>query len=122
MLIDNAIADAGVERPESGHGVGDRSSRGRDFDGAASGGEFAQGSGNVDGDRHGYLRVERRDFCRLVDLEAVAGLDGVVCDSFTPRTGMVEPSSTMADRTHTIEGKLSWILFQVLPSSFEPKS
>ncbi len=109
LLVDKAVLHAGVERPKSGQSVCDSSAGQGDFHDAATGSEIAQSSRNVDGDRHSYLRLERRDFCRRVDLESVAGLDGgeVVRDSFTARTGIVEPSSIMAQRTHTIEGKLS---------------
>lgn len=98
LFVNKAVLYAGVERPKSGQSVCDSSGGQGDFDGAASGGEFAQSSGDVDGDRHSYLRVERRDCCRLVDLETDTCFDGdeALRDSFTARTGIVEPSSIMA--------------------------
>ena len=63
----------------------------------------------MDGDGQSYLLVVRRDFCRLDDFDAEADFeaDELGRDSLGARTGMMEPSSMTAVRTHAIEGRLS---------------
>jgi hypothetical protein len=109
LFVDDAVTDAGMERPERGQGIGDGAASERDLDSRASGGEFAQRSGDVDGDGQSYLLVLRRDFCRLDDFNEEANLeaDELERDSWRAPTGMTEPSSMTAVRTQTIEGRLS---------------
>ena len=57
LLVGDAVANAGIERPEGGQGVGDGRGRSVDFDRAAATGEFAKRAGDVKGDRHGYFLV-----------------------------------------------------------------
>ena len=75
---------------------------------SASGGEFAQGSWNVDGDGQSHLLVVRCGFCRLDDFDGEAfEADERGRDSLETPTGMTEPSLMTALRTHAIEGRLS---------------
>jgi hypothetical protein len=109
LFVDDAVADAGIERPERGERVGDSAASKGNLDSSASGGEFAQGSGDLDGDGQNYLLVVRRDFCRLDDLDVEADFeaDERGRDSGRASAGMTEPSSMTAVRTQAIEGRLS---------------
>jgi hypothetical protein len=109
LFVDDAVADTGMERPERGERVGDGAASEGDLDSSESGGEFAQGSGDVDGDRQGYLLVIRRDFCRLEDFDVEVDFDADALgrDGMGALTGMMELSSMTAVRTHAMEGRLS---------------
>lgn len=68
LLVDDAIANAWVNRPESDQGIRDGSVDEGDFDGGTSGGKFAQGSRDVEGDGQSYLLLVGRDVdCRDMD-------------------------------------------------------
>ena len=125
LLVGDAVANPGIERPEGGQGVGDGHRRSVDFDRAVTGGEFAKGAGDVKGDGHGYfLAVFLFALFVACDLRLVEDfVGGGALDSFMiGRTGMTEPSSTTPVRKQTMEGRPSRILCQFFPSSREPKS
>ena len=52
LLIDDAVAQAWMKCPEECEGVSDGPVRECDVDRGTAGGKFAQGSGNVNGNRH----------------------------------------------------------------------
>ena len=67
LLGGDAVAERGVEEPESGEGVGERRGRVRDFYYVAACYELAQRAGDVQGGRHVYF-PERRDLWDARDL------------------------------------------------------
>src|SRR5690348_4497509 len=68
LLVDYAVAQAGMKCPEECEGVSDGSDRECDLDRGTAGGEFAQGSGNMNDNRQCLIphlfedREDRRDF------------------------------------------------------------
>src|SRR5690242_16653653 len=108
LLVGDAIANPGIERPECGQGIGDGRRKSVDFDRTAAGGEFAECAGDVKRDWHRYFLVvflfALFGACDLRLVEDFVG--GGALDSFIiGRTGMTEPSSTIPVRKQTMEGR-----------------
>ena len=64
LLVDYAVAQAWMERPEESESISDGSVRERDLDRGPASSEFTQGCGNVNGNRHcliPHLFVDRED-------------------------------------------------------------
>src|SRR5215469_1890033 len=120
LLRGDAIAEARIELPQCRQSFRQGSRRLLDDDGAASRGEFAQRARDVKsyGQDYFFFRRDWRDVRDLLREEGGGGGDG------TRTVGLeeAEPSSMKALRTQTMAGSPSRILFQVFPSSREPKS